>query len=146
MYENGFVECNLFNEDYKHKIYLLGFLILNVDSEEACGKIIDIYLKSHEYYYKLSIDFIYSYTTGVKDRAKIDILKFNEFKYLRPHKNVIMINENNVLFPELLYNVYKTPKEIFLKNSNVKNNNEVLLGQLKSTFFISRLGESLWLI
>lgn len=125
---NDLIEyCELFKTNYIHKVYLLGAFVYKTKSNKGTGQFIDFYLKSHGAYYKIKTD-IAKYNDKLKENEmKVSVTKLNEFGYFRMPKNVISLNNNEITFPELTYQVYNNKPEIIFETIDIRSPNEFII-------------------
>ena len=130
--------CELFDTNYKFKIKLLCISEYTNESKDGTGKFHDIYIKSHNKYYKIRCDFAL-----FKNKDPISVIEIEDFKdvaYLRFYKNLISIEGDIVNYPEINYFVPNNNNQIELAYSYYKNSNDFLI---KTNFFnFSNTGHS----
>lgn len=127
MFDDLIEYCELFKKDYIHKIKLLCAFVYNTESKEGSGHFVDLYLTSHNMYYKIKIDIAKFNDKTKETEMSVSIRKLDEFCYFRIPKNIISIDPNEITFPELKYQVYESKPDVIINYIDIKNSNNFII-------------------
>lgn len=129
-------DCPLFSKYYEYKIYMLGFFQIKNVTKKGTLIAYDIFLKSHEYYYKLSIDMT---TIDSKDTIPIKIKCYENFEYLNLPNKVIVVDDYGTSLKNVVYKVYEDKQEVLFDNIEIDSINDFTI---KSNLFTVSLHKS----